>query len=173
LAYRGSICNVTADCIPRNKDEVCMRVAPTDAQGVCLLPCGEGAKCTQRGGINHTCVPFVDEVGAPAAACFPGYLGYPCAEDGNCVGDLSCRPSGLGDFKVCSIACAGDPDCAQHSPSGGGSRWAADDTNWCGVSIGNPICLPALPDHSPCPFNNRACASGKCGMDGMCAPSTP
>lgn len=171
-AYRGSICNVTADCIPRNKDEVCMRVTATDALGVCLLPCGEDNKCLPRGGINHTCLPLVDENHAPAAACFPGYLGYPCAEDSNCVRDLSCRPSGLGDFKVCSSDCAVDADCVRHSPSGSGNLWANDDTNWCGAAIGNPICLPALPEGSPC-LSNRACASGKCGMDGMCAAPSP
>lgn len=171
-AYRGSICNETADCIPRNKDEVCMRFDPTDTQGVCLLPCGDGGKCTQRVGINHTCLPLFDEAHTPTAACFPGYLGLPCAADSNCVGDLNCRPTGLGDLKVCSAPCTADLDCARHSPSGTGNRWAADDTNWCGISIGNPICLPALPDGSPCP-SSVACRSGKCGTDGMCAPSTP
>jgi hypothetical protein len=174
-AYRGSICNDTADCVDRNPEEVCMRVSPSDAQGVCLKPCPEdGSKCKPRGGINHTCLPsFVNEMG-PASACFPGYLGYPCEDESNCVGDLRCLPSFPDAPNVCSASCGTDADCVRHKPGRTGSRWASDDTSWCGAGapLNNPICLPGrvLPDGSPCPSSN-ACASGKC-TNGLCAPAT-
>jgi hypothetical protein len=175
-AYRGSICNSTADCVDRNPEEVCVLVNQTDTQGVCLKPCSaDGGKCKPRGGINHSCYPFFDEGGATVPACFPGYLGIPCTEDSNCVGELKCLPTFPGAPSVCSAACADDADCARHTPARKGNRWAADDSGWCGQPdpLGTPLCLPGgvLPDGSPCPSSN-ACASGRC-TNGTCAAAAP
>lgn len=174
-AYRGSICNSTADCLDRNPQEVCVRVNAADAQGVCLKPCSadDGGNCQPRGGINHTCVPFVTETGAPAPACFPGYLGLPCSDKNSCVGNLKCLPTFPGAPSVCSTACEVDAECVRHKPASMGNLWASDDTGWCGALLGNPICLPGgvLPDGSPCP-SSKACTSGKC-TNGTCAPAAP
>lgn len=167
-AYRGSICNTTADCLPRNPDEICNRFNPTDEQGTCLLPCSAEGKCPQRGGIGHTCLPS-GVAGAPPV-CFPGYFGYPCTADSNCVGDLTCNPTFPMAPSICTAPCAVDADCGPPSATSG-DRWVAGG-GWCGAALGVPVCLPnnSLPDGSPCP-SNVACSSGKC-LSNMCAPSS-
>jgi len=169
-SFRGAICNTTEDCMGRNMDEVCTRFDPAAKTGVCLLPCGEQGKCPARGGINHTCLP-VPGAGNPPV-CFPGYFHYPCAGDGNCVGDLACKPASP-TTSICTIGCATDADCGKVTvdPATGistGNRWVAGD-GFCGYDLGTPICLPnaSLPSGLPC-HNDAACKSGKC-VNKVCA----
>jgi hypothetical protein len=165
-AYRGTICDTTADCAKWNPGDVCDHLVPGSQQGVCLPPCSADGKCNPRGGINHTCVP--SPIDGEPPVCYPGYFGYPCEGDNNCVDNMVCRPTFPGQPSVCSGGCASDADCAAN-------RWIAGD-GWCGKDLNNPSCLPAhiLPNEAACP-TDLACKSGNCvksaGMGlGMCAP---
>ena len=154
-SFRGSLCVETKDCIDRNKDEVCTRTDPDAPMGTCLLPCSDENKCIARGGIKHTCMSL-----SPGAApvCFPGYFGYPCKGDDNCIGDLSCRPAVVAPVSTCTKACKEDADCS--------SRWL-DHGAWCPEAIG--ACQAPLDDGKTCP-RDAACKSGKC-VAGVCGPS--
>jgi len=161
-AYRGSICNTTADCLKRNPDEVCTRFDPADEMGVCLLPCDAEGKCQPRGGINHTCLPVPGETNPPPV-CFPGYFGYPCANDNNCAGHLACKATADPATSICTVGCVTDADCGKVSPAtGAGNRWIAGE-GFCGFDVGSPICLPnrSLPAGVPC-HTQAACHSGMC-----------
>jgi hypothetical protein len=159
-AYRGSLCNKTDECLPRNDKEVCSRFDPKSAQGTCLLPCSAEQKCEPRGGINHTCVPSVVQ-GAPSAVCFPGYFGLPCTSDGNCIGDneLSCHPTVPDAPSICTQTCKVTAECA-------GNRWIGGE-GWCHPQLG--ICLSKLDDAAAC-AGDDACKSGKCSGN-KCAPT--
>jgi len=158
-SFRGAICNTTEDCLARNDKEVCTRFDPAAKTGVCLLPCTEEGKCTPRSGINHTCLPA--KVAGPPRVCFPGYFGYPCDTDNNCIGDLACKPTALPATSICSLACTTDADCD-------GNRWIAGD-GFCGVDVGTPICLKngTLPKGAPC-HTQAACQSASC-VNNACA----
>lgn len=172
-AYRGSICNTNADCARRNGEDVCTRFKPTDEQGVCLAPCTADGKCSGRGGINHTCLPVPADINPAPAVCFPGYFGYPCGNDSNCTGDLSCSPAGAALPSICTIGCQSDADCGKPSPTGDkGNRWVNGD-GFCGaVDLGLPICLPngSLPAGTPC-HTSAACESQKC-TNGACGEAS-
>jgi len=166
-AYRGASCDTDADCI-RDKDSKCMRTAPTDRQGTCLHECDAKGGCLPRGGINQTCLPLLSPDGPEGflPICLPGLFGYPCASDGNCVGDLSCRtvdPTDSTTPPFCTRLCAADDDCTKDKWSVGG---------WCGASEpgGPPICIPPLDPGKPCAQGNQ-CASGVCNADNTCAGS--
>lgn len=155
--YRGSLCNTTEECLPRNVEEVCTRFNPKDAQGTCLKPCTAEGKCEPRAGINHTCLPSV--VGGVAShVCFPGYFGLPCAADGNCFDDLSCRATVPGAPHICTVTCTATADCA-------GNRWIGGD-GWCHPLLG--ICLSKSDDGADC-AGNEGCKSGRCTAN-KCAP---
>lgn len=156
-AYRGTICDTTADCISWNPGDVCAHLVPGGGQGVCLPPCSADGKCNPRGGFNTTCVPSPE-----APVCYPGYFGYPCGADNNCIDNLTCHPTFPGQPSACTVSCSADADCTAN-------RWIGGE-GWCASDLDNPICLPAhvLPDQSPCP-TNLACASGKC-TKGTCTP---
>ena len=159
-AYRGTICDTTDDCA-KNPLDVCTHLVPGSVQGVCLPPCSPDGKCKERGGINHTCVPST--VSSEPPVCYPGYFGYPCGADTNCVGDLTCQPTSATQA-ACTVTCAADADCAAN-------RWIGGE-GWCAKAPSNSICLPAhvLPNDSPC-TTNVACASGKCSKTtGTCTP---
>ena len=170
-AFRGSICRTSEDCVKRNPYEVCTRFDPADEMGVCLLPCTEEGKCMPRGGINHTCLPVPGDLNPPV--CFPGYFGYPCATENNCVGQLACKPTADPSTSICTVGCASDADCGKVAPdpatgSPKGNRWIAGD-GFCGFDVGSPICLPngSLPSGTPC-HTQAACKSGKC-VNNVCA----
>ena len=162
-AYRGSICETSTDCARRNVNEICNRFNAGDALGTCLLPCASDGKCSPRGGINHTCLPSV----APPV-CFPGFFGFPCSADDNCVGDLVCHPTIAGTPSVCTRTCSPTVPC-------GRDRWV-DAKAWCSP-LG--VCLAPLGDGESCP-TDEACQSGHCidavdmatgNLTKHCAPS--
>ncbi|MBC8132907.1 MAG: hypothetical protein H7X95_07985 [Deltaproteobacteria bacterium] len=157
-SYRGSLCNKSDECKPRNADEVCSRFNPKDEQGTCLLPCSADGKCDQRGGIKHTCLPSV-VAGTKAAVCFPGYFGLPCGSDGNCFDELVCHPTVPGAPSICTSSCASTADCQ-------GNRWIAG-TGWCHPQL--RICLSKLDDEEAC-ASNEQCKSDKCNTN-KCAPA--
>jgi hypothetical protein len=149
-SFRGSDCSEDKDCLNRNPKEVCARFAPGDALGTCLLPCDPDGGCTQRGGIEHTCLL----ASGARNVCFPGYFGFPCQTDGNCVdgaNDLSCLPTIPGAPSICTKKCTEDSDCAT-------DRWMKGNS-WCSQAIGT--CQQLLDDGSPCP-GPTACKSGVC-----------
>jgi hypothetical protein len=148
-SYRGSLCDVTLECQPRNPMEVCGRFNPKDALGTCLLPCSDN-KCGPRAGINHTCLPSV-VMGTLGNVCFPGYFNLPCANDGNCIGDLTCQNTGSGTPSICTQPCKSTKDCTQ-------DRWISDD-GWCHPLL--QICVGKLDDNTDCAMDD-ACKSGKC-----------
>jgi hypothetical protein len=166
-AYRGSICNTTADCLMRNPDEICAQVDPTNPSGTCLLPCAPDGRCLPRVGINHTCVPSGVDGSVPV--CFPGYFGFPCAGDINCTGDLTCHETIPGQPSICTMNCETNADCA-------GDRWIGAD-GFCSGDL--KICLSKIDDGGPCPSDD-ACRSGECadlntcpaGVTPCCASTT-
>ena len=157
LAYRGASCDTDADCV-RDAGSRCARVTIADVQGVCLHPCGDDLSCLSRGGINHTCVPLLGE-GGTLPVCFPGNFGFPCFDNKNCTGDLSCRGASNDPANrqpgICTTLCADDTDCAK-------DRWVG--RGWCGIPD-LPFCLPPLPAGESC-ASNAMCASGICDTKG-------
>jgi hypothetical protein len=168
-AYRGSICDATADCRVRNLDEVCARLDPSDPARTCLLPCNADGRCQARVGVNHTCIPSGEKDAPPV--CFPGYFGLPCSGDNNCTGDLQCYEVVPGAPKICTRTCMRTPDCMA-------SRWIEGD-GWCLAEPGKAgVCVSKLNDHEPCP-TDEACKSGQCSNAGCatdvaaCCQPTP
>jgi hypothetical protein len=152
-SYRGSLCDTTEECQPRNDQEVCSRFNPKDPKGTCLLPCSSDGKCSPRVGINHTCLPSV-VMGVASGVCFPGYFSLPCANDGNCIGDLTCHSTVPDAPSICTQMCTSTEDCSRN-------RWIAGD-GWCHPQLG--ICLGKLDDNASC-TGDEACKSGKCTTD--------
>lgn len=147
-SYRGTVCATDADCKMRNADEVCHHFDPEAPTGNCLLPCDAEGKCQVRGGIDHTCLPSFAPGEPPV--CFPGYFGLPCGSDGNCVGDLSCRPTLPNRPSVCSTTCRQSSDCAAN-------KWITDA--WCVPGLN--VCLPRADNGDSC-LTDDGCKSGHC-----------
>jgi hypothetical protein len=152
-SYRGSVCEKDDDCKARNAKEICNRFDPKAARGTCLQPCGDGGSCGQRGGINHTCLPS----GMPQPVCFPGYFGLPCADDSNCVGDLTCSQAIGAQYKVCTLPCQVDADCTK-------GRWVGP-ASWC--SPLGTCQAPLANDSEVSCAKDLQCQSGKC-VDTKC-----
>jgi hypothetical protein len=168
-AYRGNSCHKDADCT-RDVGTACFfqtpsTTGPTDL-GTCLRPCAAGA-CAPRAGIGEACLPFFDDTGNATTACFPGFFGYPCAGDTNCVGDLKCRQIPGVSPTRCTTLCQTDADCTA-------DRWTAGQS-FCAGSV----CAPLLPAGAPCQADTQ-CQSKLCppvpaGMSETqaCAEATP
>ena len=151
-AFRGAFCATDAECI--YPGESCARLSPTNPQGVCVQGCAPGTRCPSFGGVPHACRPRVDATGNLAEAdprwvCWPGTLWQLCADDGNCLGGLTCKA--VGTRKLCTISCSSDGDCAAQ-------RFAAE--GFCDQTLG--VCRLPLADGQTC---ERAlqCESKKCG----------
>jgi hypothetical protein len=161
-AYRGATCNTDADCV-RDVDSTCMRFSPTDPQGTCLHACGDDGSCLPRGGINQTCIPLIGQTENQPPVCFPGYFTFPCVDNANCVGDLSCRGVDLTTmpptYGLCTALCATDDDCTSN-------RWTQG--GWCD----SPICMPPQANGSPC-TKSIQCSSGFCAADKTCQSPEP
>lgn len=168
-AYRGASCNTTDDC-SRDIGTVCVwppSSPPTPNnprnQGTCLRPCDPTTfSCTARGGIGHTCLPFVGKDLAKALVCYPGYFGYPCFTSTACaVEELKCIGMDLSDMNdpkpgICTITgCAVDNDCRTN-------RWTEGNA-YCVAGV----CSPLIADGESCDLDAH-CASGTCAT-GVCA----
>jgi hypothetical protein len=156
-AYRGATCDTDADCI-RDLDSKCMRFAPTDKQGTCLHPCEANGSCLPRGGINQTCLPLIGETDPAFPICLPGFMGLPCFDDANCIGDLTCRGADLTTQPdptpgICTALCQYDSDCAKN-------RWTLG--GWCGAPD-QPVCIPPMDVGADC-LKNSMCSSGVCDL---------
>jgi hypothetical protein len=168
-AYRGNTCRTDADCT-RDVGTACFfqtaaTTGPTNL-GTCLRPCAAGA-CAPRAGIGEACLPFFDDTGAPTTACYPGFFGYPCAGDANCVGDMTCRQIPNVTPNRCTTLCQTDADCAA-------DRWTAGQS-FCAGSV----CAPLLPTGAPCQADSQCqsqlCPAVPAGMSGaqVCVEATP
>jgi hypothetical protein len=114
--------------------------------------------------VPHTCLPRPD---GKAPICIPGFFGYPCATDANCLPNLSCRSLGAGQASVCTNLCADDDDC-------GKNRWTAGGFCQELKDMGVKICLPPKEGGETCERDEQCGPSGHCltGKDGTktCAP---
>jgi len=170
-AYRGASCNDDSGC-SRNPGTVCTWFSAADKaagqQGTCVYPCPtDGSECPALGGINHTCFVAPDQIPA-TPVCFPGFFGFPCFSNDNCVGDLSCRGAdpASGQPGICTTLCGGPDDCAQ-------DRWTAGQS-YCGLPDA-PVCLPLLADGDDC-TRAEQCQTGFCTMKETkmtCGAGTP
>jgi hypothetical protein len=155
-AYTGALCRTTDDC-SRDVGTVCAKTDPNAETGTCLRPCGATNPCTPRGGIGHTCLPFVGDDKKEADVCFPGFFPYPCFDDSQCaVPGLKCAGVNLMDPMSpqpghCTHLCASDADCDK-------DKWTTGQS-FCGAPA-LPVCLPLLAD-------GQACAA-----DGQCQTKT-
>ena len=156
-SYTGTSCLTDADCT-RDPDTICAFQTPPyspSSLGNCLRACPAQGTCPARGGIGHTCLPFFDSSGLTTQACYPGYFGYPCTSDTECVGDLTCLSA------TCSTVCATDDDC-------NADRWSAN-LSYCSSSS---ICAPLLAGGVPCAgadqCQSRVCASAGAGAVDTC-----
>lgn len=153
-AYNGWICNQASDCL---FGETCARVSSESRTGNCFFPCNPDGSCPSPGGVNHTCVPQVGNAGPPV--CLPGQLGRPCRTDGNCIRDLTCRPTGPGRPNICSTLCSDDTDCEKN-------RFTKE--GFCHAAL--KICVVALADDAPCE-RDAQCESKKCVNDPAYVPT--
>jgi hypothetical protein len=159
-ALTGSICYVDSDCQPGLS---CAYLSADSSTGSCLPACGADGSCGPRAGIPHTCLPRAD---GKAPVCFPGFFGYPCGGDGNCLPTLSCRALGAGQPSICTNLCADDGDCAKN-------RWSA--SGYCQElkDMGVKICVTPRDAGQPCE-RDAQCTSKHClgRQDGTraCAP---
>jgi hypothetical protein len=162
-ALTGNICRTDSDCDP---GLTCARLSAGSSSGTCLPPCGADGSCGPRGGVPHTCLPRADGLGA---VCIPGFFGYPCGADANCLPGLSCRPLGPGQPNICSNLCADDGDC-------GKSRWTAGGYCQELKDMGVKICLSPLEAGKACERDTQ-CISGHClsvsETAKACAPGDP
>jgi hypothetical protein len=173
-AYRGTSCHTSSDCA-LDAETVCVfQTPPVDdtQKGLCQRPCVAGA-CAPRAGIAQTCLPFVDNQGNSAPACYPGFFSLPCFSDASCVGDLSCRgadpttsPATPG---ICTALCQKNDDCDA-------DRWTAGQS-YCSTS--NSICVPLLAAGQDCQSGpqcqSKVCQAPAAGTSGSstCAEPTP
>jgi hypothetical protein len=170
-SYTGTLCRTTDDCGIRDKGTVCVRPPSPSAPKTCLRPCDPTkgpAACAARGGIGHTCLPFVDgaDPSKPAWSCFPGNFGYPCFAQSQCaVPDLKCVGADLAKQQpgLCTPVCASDDDCQK-------SRWTGGD-GYCGGS-NLPFCLPLVEDGAECQ-DARQCRSKVCGAPAVSMSGGP
>jgi hypothetical protein len=157
-AYTGALCATTADCI-RDAGTVCAKTAPDAETGTCLRPCDATNPCTPRGGIGHTCLPFVGDDKKEADVCFPGFFPYPCFSKTDCaVPDLECAGANLADPKNpkpgnCTHLCASDAEC-ENDIWTAGSYCGAPDVSWC---------LPLIDDGQPCSADKQ-CKTKTCAV---------
>ncbi len=155
-AYTGALCRTTADCV-RDQGTVCAKQSDTDETGTCLRPCDATGQCAPRGGIGHTCLPFVGDDAKEADVCFPGFFPFPCFSDAQCaVPDLKCAGVDLSDPQNpkpgnCTHLCASDADCQK-------DVWTLD--SYCGAPDA-PVCLPLLEDGQAC-VAAKQCKSKAC-----------
>lgn len=167
-AYTGTLCRTDDDCGVRDLGTKCRR-SPLDptAPTTCLRPCDPTAgpaACPARGGIGHTCLPFVDAVDPTKVAysCFPGNFGFPCFDksqcavpDLNCVGvDATTSPPTPG---FCTPVCTSDADCTSNRWTGGAA--------YCGGAA-LPVCIPLAADGAPCEADKQ-CQSQTCAVPEM------
>lgn len=158
-AYTGALCNTTDDC-SRDMGTVCAKQSPDAKSGTCLLPCGASNPCVPRGGIGHTCLPFVGDDKKEADVCFPGIFPLPCFGDLDCaVPDLKCAGVDVSDAANpkpghCTHLCATDADCDN-------DVWTAGQA-YCGAPT-LPVCLPLGQAGDPCTADNQ-CALKTCAM---------
>jgi hypothetical protein len=163
-AYTGTLCRTTADCGVRDKGTQCTKspVDPT-APTTCLRPCDPTKgplACPSRGGIGHTCLPFLDAADTTKTmwSCFPGDFGFPCLDQSQCaVPDLHCVGADLMAADgpqpgICTPVCASDADCQK-------SRWTGGDGYCGGASF--PFCVPLGQTGDACEADKQ-CASKKC-----------
>jgi hypothetical protein len=174
-AYTGTLCRTTADCGIRDPDTICAK-PPGDPTlpSTCLRPCdvtNPAAPCAARGGIGHTCLPFVDAADATKTdlVCYPGNFGYPCFDTSQCaVPELSCAAANLTDPAgpkpgFCSILCTKDADCQNN-------RWTGGE-GYCGAPA-LPVCIPFTEDGAECQ-DAKECRSNKCGAPAQSMPGAP
>ena len=159
-AFAGIVCKVDGDC---EAGLSCAHVA-ADGTASCLAPCGADGSCAPRGGVPHTCIPRADGKGA---ACMPGYFGYPCGSDSNCLPGMTCRTAAEGQPGMCTNLCADDSEC-------GKNRWTA--AGYCQeVKAGVSVCLPKRKAGDACE-REAQCESKLClaHLDGSraCAPGS-
>jgi hypothetical protein len=155
-AYRGTSCYADADCALDSGTVCVFQTQPATAteKGLCQRPCAAGV-CPPRGGINQTCVPFVDRTGQSAPACYPGFFSFPCSGNANCVGDLTCRGASTATIPptpgLCTTLCTADGDCDA-------DRWTAGQS-YCSTSAS--ICVPLLAAGQDCQADTQ-CQSKVC-----------
>ncbi|HVZ72138.1 MAG TPA: hypothetical protein VHJ20_07170 [Polyangia bacterium] len=165
-AYTGTLCNKDSDCGVRDKGTAC-RLSPVDptAPTTCLRPCDPtklAEACPARGGIGHTCLPFLDAADHTKVAysCFPGDFGLPCFDHSNCaVPELQCVGVNLTAADgpqpgFCTVVCSKDSDCT-------GNRWTGGD-GYCGGGD-FPFCIPLGADGTEC-TDAKQCQSKTCGL---------
>jgi hypothetical protein len=167
-AYTGTLCKHDTDCGKRDPGTKCRRApgTPTTAPTTCLRPCDPTlgpAACPARGGIGHTCLPFIDPNDPTNAnggwACYPGGFGFPCFDKSqcsvpelNCVGaDLTNKDGPVPGF--CTVVCGKDSDCKDN-------RWTGGDGYCGGANL--PFCVPLSEDGAACD-DAKQCQSKKCG----------
>jgi hypothetical protein len=162
-ALTGSTCHSDDDC---EAGLGCARLSAGTSDGNCLPPCGADGACAPRGGVPHTCLPRADGKGA---VCIPGFFGYPCGADANCLPGLTCRSLAPGQPGICSNLCADDSDCSK-------SRWTAGGYCQELKDMAIKVCIPPLDAGTPCE-RDAQCASTHClvaHQDGSrtCAPAS-
>jgi hypothetical protein len=168
--FGGALCAVDDVCPAGQK---CFFTSPywrdRTPLGECRVPCGDGDRCSARGGLAHAC--FVRD---GDRSCYPGVLGVTCQQSQDCLAGRVCESlppddapaaieavaRGTNPARVCTLACTTDGDCLD----AWNNREGYCAAGWCRLAhnIG-----------SPC-SRNEHCSSQNCrgataGAPGTCA----
>jgi hypothetical protein len=115
--FAGALCQSTEQC---PSGQVCSRHDPyhLDQQRPitnkeCHPLCNDDGRCDAFAGVPYVCLPNGE--------CYPGDMGLPCKDEGECMGELTCEAiAGSTDnettvVRICTEACKRDVDCVGYS----------------------------------------------------------
>jgi len=154
--FIGGLCHQDTDC---RGNEICGFLGANAKDGNCLLPCATDGSCATFSNVPQMCLP---QSRTAPPVCVPTLFGNPCASDANCMGGLSCRPTGVASPPaICSIICLSDADCQ-------GNRFTKN--GYC-QTPGN-YCLPPIRDGGKCAADVQ-CESKSCNTTSKTCDRSP
>lgn len=145
--FIAGLCHVDSDC---RGAEICGFMSAGAKDGNCFLPCADDGSCQTFSNVPQMCLP---QARTAPSVCVPALFGNPCASDANCLGGMSCRPTGApapNPPAICSVICLSDADCL-------GNRFTKN--GYC--QLPGSYCLPPLKDGSKCATSVQ-CESKSC-----------